>query len=73
MEILFYSENGVLKAHLGYDFAEKFLALVINKTKQITLKSKEKAFEYIEEEQLWFGIKSVFTVSILKGEFFVIK
>lgn len=73
MEITLYTENGAAKAHFYSEISERFLSLIIKKTKQIKLKSGEDAFEYIEEDLLWYGIETALTVIIRKGDFFVIK
>jgi hypothetical protein len=73
MKITLYTENGTVKAYLYSVFAEKFLSTIINRTKQIKLKSGEKAFEYdYEDEALYFGIESSFIIIARKGDFFTI-
>jgi hypothetical protein len=73
MKILLYSENGTLKAEFFSQTAEKFILLIIEKTKQIKLKSGEKAFEYTEKEAFGIGADSMFTIFIRKGDFFTIE
>lgn len=73
MEITLYTESGIPKAELFLQSAELFLLSIIKKTKQIKLKSGEKAFEYIEEDNLCFGTELGFKIFIRKGDFFTIE